>query len=100
MSGVFISASHQVLQYFTDDVTHEQTGCAHLSAFAAAISSSLLSDQRVMQILNTGGKRVCSKWNTGLYKKTHIVILVSCFTHQHVSIEAGMISVLPFMAKA
>ena len=29
--------------------------------------------------------------NTRLYKREHIAILVSCFTHKHVSIEAGMI---------
>ena len=33
MSGVFSMASHWVLQYLPDVVVHEQTGCAHFSAF-------------------------------------------------------------------
>ena len=62
MSGVFSIASHWVLQYLPDVVTHEQTGCAHFSAFAVAISFLLASDrQRVIQggILNTWEKRFC-----------------------------------------
>ena len=30
MSGVFSMASHSVLQYLPDVITHEQMGCAHL----------------------------------------------------------------------
>ena len=62
MSGVFSIASHWVLQYFPDVVTHEQMGCAHFSAFAVAISFLLASDQqRGIQdgILNTWEKRFC-----------------------------------------
>jgi hypothetical protein len=62
MSGVFSIASHRVLQYLPDVVTHEQTGCAHFSAFVVAISFLLASDrQRVIQegILNTREKRFC-----------------------------------------
>jgi hypothetical protein len=40
MSGVFSIASHWVLQYLPDVVTHEQNGCAHFAAFAVAISIS------------------------------------------------------------
>ena len=39
-SGVFSIASHWVLQYLPDVVLHEQTGCAHFSPFAVAISLS------------------------------------------------------------
>jgi len=46
MSGVFSIASHWVLQYLPDVVTHEQIGCAHFAAFAVAISFLLTSDQR------------------------------------------------------
>jgi len=38
MPGVFSIASHSVLQYLPDMVTHEQTGCAHFSPLAGAIS--------------------------------------------------------------
>ena len=37
ISGVFSMASHWVLQYFPEVVRHEQTGCAHFSAFAIDI---------------------------------------------------------------
>jgi hypothetical protein len=37
MSGVFSMASHCVLQYLPEVVTHEQTGCAHFTAFSGAI---------------------------------------------------------------
>ena len=46
MPGVFSIASHWVLHYLLDVVTHEQTGCAHLSAFGVAWSSD---QQRVIQ---------------------------------------------------
>ena len=46
MSGVFSIASHWVLQYLPDVVTHEQTGCAHFSAFAFAIFFSPISGQK------------------------------------------------------
>jgi hypothetical protein len=46
MSGVFSMASHWVLQYLPDVVTHEQTGCAHFSPFAVVISLLLASDQQ------------------------------------------------------
>ena len=62
MSGVFSIASHWVLQYLPDVVTHEQTGCAHFSAFVVAMSFLLASDRRrVIQvgILNTREKRFC-----------------------------------------
>ena len=67
MSGVFSIASHSVLQYLPDVVTHEQTGCAHFSAFAVAISFLLGWDQqRMIQdgILDTGKKRFRPKRNT------------------------------------
>ncbi|MGA7222385.1 MAG: hypothetical protein WA603_04025 [Candidatus Acidiferrales bacterium] len=37
-------ASHWVLQYLPDVVTHEQTGWAHFSAFAVVISFLLAVD--------------------------------------------------------
>jgi len=40
MSGVVAMDSHSMLQYIPDVATHEQTGCAHFSAFAGAISYS------------------------------------------------------------
>ena len=46
MSGIFSIASHWVLQYLPDVVTHEQTGCAHFSAFGLDIFSLLNSDQQ------------------------------------------------------
>jgi hypothetical protein len=46
MSGVFSMASHWVLQYLPDVVTHEQMGCAHFSPFAVVISLLLASDQQ------------------------------------------------------
>jgi hypothetical protein len=67
MSGVFSIVLHWVLQYSPDVVTHEQTGCAHSSAFAGAIPSLLVSDQqRVVQdgILDTGEKSFCPIRNT------------------------------------
>lgn len=39
MSGVFSMAAHSTLQYFPEVVRHEQTGCAHFSAFVVAIFS-------------------------------------------------------------
>jgi hypothetical protein len=42
MSGVFSIAAHSVLQYLPDVVMHEQTGCAHFSAFVVAIVSPIL----------------------------------------------------------
>jgi hypothetical protein len=45
MSGVFSIASHSVLQYLPDLVRHEQTGWAHFSAFAEAISFLLSTNQ-------------------------------------------------------
>jgi hypothetical protein len=44
MSGVFSIASHCVLQYLPDVITHEQTGRAHFSAFVAAIIVLLVSN--------------------------------------------------------
>jgi hypothetical protein len=67
MSGAFSKGSHWVLQYLPDVVTHEQTGRAHFSSFAVAISFLLASDQqRVIQnrILDTGEKRFRSIRNT------------------------------------
>jgi hypothetical protein len=43
MSGGFSIASHSVLQYLPDVVRHAQTGWAHFSAFAEAISFLLSS---------------------------------------------------------
>jgi hypothetical protein len=40
MSGIFSMASHCALQYLPDDVMHEQTGCAHFSAFSVSIEFS------------------------------------------------------------
>jgi hypothetical protein len=39
MLGVFSIASHWGLQYLPDVTVHEQTGCAHFSAFAVVIFS-------------------------------------------------------------
>ena len=38
-SGVLAIDSHSTLQYLPDVATHEQTGCAHFSAFAGATPS-------------------------------------------------------------
>jgi len=46
MSVVFSIASRWVLPYLPDDLTHEQTGCAHFSAFEVAISLLLASNQQ------------------------------------------------------
>jgi hypothetical protein len=67
MSGVFSIASHWVLQYLPDVITHVQTGCAHFWGFAVAISFLLASGHhRVIQdgILITGTKRFCPIRNT------------------------------------
>jgi hypothetical protein len=39
MSGVSSIAAHSVLQYLPEDVSHEQTGCAHFSSFVDSINS-------------------------------------------------------------
>jgi hypothetical protein len=67
MSGVFSIASHSVLQYLPDVVRHEQTGWAHFSAFAEAISFLLGSDQeRTIQALTIATSReyFCTEMNT------------------------------------
>jgi hypothetical protein len=46
MSGIFSMASHWALQYLPDVVTHEQTGCAHFSAFGLDIFFPLTPDQQ------------------------------------------------------
>src|SRR5580704_8624118 len=70
MSGVFSMASHWALQYLPDVVMHEQTGCAHFSAFAVAISFLLALDpkQRI-QALNSSHPK-----NLRLYRSEHIAI--------------------------
>ena len=40
MSGIFSMASHWALQYLPDEITHEQTGCAHFSVFGESICFS------------------------------------------------------------
>jgi hypothetical protein len=58
MSGVFSIAAHSVLQYLPDVVRHKQTGWAHFSAFAEAISFLLGSDQeRTIQALTVATSR-------------------------------------------
>jgi len=60
MSGVFSIASHSVLQYLPEVVRHEQTGWAHLSAFAEAISFLQSSNQeRTIQALTVATSRMC-----------------------------------------
>jgi|GEM_PF-3202037 hypothetical protein len=62
MSGVLSMASHWVLQYLPDVGTHEQTGCAHFSAFAVVISFLPSSDQQPMipdPILDAAKKSFC-----------------------------------------
>ena len=48
MSGVFSIASHWVLQYLPDVGTHEQTGCAHFSAFGLDIFFPNSDQQQVI----------------------------------------------------
>ncbi len=70
ISGVFSVVSHSVLQYLPDVVTHEQTGCAHFSAFSAAIALLPTSDlARTIQVLMlvTRGKYFCTERNTLRY---------------------------------
>jgi hypothetical protein len=70
MSGVFSMAAHSVLQYLPDVATHEQTGCAHFSPFARAISFLPTSDEeRMIQapILVTRGKCFYTERNTLRY---------------------------------
>ena len=67
ISGVFSIASHSVLQYLPDVVTHEQTGWAHFSTFAVVISSPLDSDQQRMipgNILGIADRRFCTERDT------------------------------------
>jgi hypothetical protein len=44
MSGAFFTASHWVLQYLSEVVMHEQTGCAHFFTVSLVISFLLDSD--------------------------------------------------------
>jgi hypothetical protein len=72
MSGVFSMASHWVLQYLPDFVIHEQTGCAHFSAFAVAISFLLASDrQKIIQ-----GSMLRHSEKAFLSGKEHFSILI------------------------
>jgi len=66
MSTVFSISSHRVLQYFPEVVMHEQTGCAHFSAFAVAIPFLLAShdDNDPKRMLNLGKERFCPKADT------------------------------------
>jgi len=70
MSGVFAVASHSVLQYLPDVVTHEQTGCAHFSVFVGAISFLPTLDQEWMIQTQNGSLR-CKLF---LYRKEHIAM--------------------------
>jgi hypothetical protein len=97
--GNFSITAQLVLQCSPNIVTHEQPGGTNLSAFAAAISLLLASDQQLIQILNTAEKRVCPKRSRGPFKKEHIAILICCYTHKHVSIEGGMILGAPTFRK-
>ena len=66
-SGVFSIASQSLLQYLPDVVGHEQTGCAHFSAFAEAISFLLSSDQEgttQAAILVSNCECFCTEMNT------------------------------------
>jgi hypothetical protein len=75
MSGVFSMASHWALQYFSDFVTHEQIGCAHLWVFVVFICFLLVSDQQALiQRLHI------SCWdNMLLCRKEHTAKLVAYF---------------------
>jgi hypothetical protein len=67
MSGVFSIASHSVLQYLPDVVKQAQTGWAHFSAFAEAISFLPSSDQEwtiQAAILATSREDFCTEMNT------------------------------------
>ena len=71
ISGVFSVASHSVLQYLPDVVTHEQTGCAHFSAFSGSITLLPTSDlTRTIQalMLVTRKKCFCTERNTLRYR--------------------------------
>ena len=68
MSGVFSMASHWVLQYLPDVVTHEQTGCAHFLTVSLVISFLLVSDHKRVIRGNMLGQRL----KAFLYKKEHI----------------------------
>ena len=67
ISGVFSVASHSALQYLPDVVTHEQSGCAHFSAFSEATFFPSTSDQERMiqvQMLISRKECFCTKKNT------------------------------------
>ena len=68
-------ASHWALQYFSDFVTHEQIGCAHLWVFVVSICFLLVSDQQALiQRLHTSCRD-----NMLLCRKEHTAILVAYF---------------------
>jgi hypothetical protein len=70
ISGVFAVASHSVLQYLPDVVTHEQTGCAHFSVFVGAISFLPTFDQEwKMQTQN-----ISLRGKVFLYTNEHIAM--------------------------
>lgn len=67
-SGVFSIASQSLLHYLPDVVGHEQTGCAHFSAFAEAISFLLSSDQEGTKGDNPG-RNSSQQLRVFLYRK-------------------------------
>jgi hypothetical protein len=70
MSGIFSMASHCALQYFSEVVAHEQTGCAHFLIFSLVIVVLLaLGRDRVIQ-----GGMLPGRWTAFLYKKEQVFI--------------------------
>ena len=71
MSGVFSIASHCVLQYLPEVVMHEQTGCAHFTAFSGAILFSWY-ESRVRSIVNGSSCNSSHRAEPILYRNEHI----------------------------
>ena len=68
-------ASHRALQSFSDFVTHEQIGCAHVWVFVVSICFLPVSDQQALiQRLHTS-----CRGNMLLCRKEHTAILVAYF---------------------
>jgi hypothetical protein len=77
MSGVFSIASHCVLQYLPEVVRHEQTGCAHFTAFSGAILFSYCGS-RLSDVGCNGSHRA----EPILYRNEHIPRLTASFLSQ------------------
>jgi hypothetical protein len=72
MSGVFSIASHWVLQYLPDVVTHEQTGCTLLGFRSRHFFSPSLGSKAI------DSRRYLRQWEKALpCKKEHISIWVT-----------------------